>query len=168
MLPQPICFLWETNDYWQKFLNIKLPHIGVTNIIFTWYLIGISLIAFLILLTSLIVILLWPVERYFNLIHRHNGQVKVMSKAINSYVKTSLADLPYLNNIKVSSKLTKHRLQIKVSGTLSAGENVSASLNDYLDETNKGLKQLLGIEQKPKIIIKFINYNKTDKTNQLS
>ena len=160
LLPIPVYLLWETSSFWQKFLRIKLPHLGSLNPIFTWYLIGISAIIFIILIISLFVILFWPVQRYFNLIHKRDGQVKVTSKAINSFVMNSLADLPYLNNAKVSSKLTKRHIKIKIGGDLGAGENISALLDEYLEELKKNLKQLLGIEQKPKINIKFTNYHK--------
>ncbi|KJY54046.1 hypothetical protein JF76_19030 [Lactobacillus kullabergensis] len=163
LLPLPCYLIWETSSFWQKYLKIKLPHLGSLNPIFAWYLIGISLIVFIILIVSLIVILFWPVQRNFNLIHKRDGQVKVTSKAINSYVMNSLADLPYLNNAKVSSKLTGRRIKIKIGGDLGPGENIAVLLDDYLEELKKNLKQLLGIEQKPKIKIKFINYHKGDK-----
>ncbi|RMC40333.1 alkaline shock response membrane anchor protein AmaP [Lactobacillus sp. ESL0233] len=166
MMPLPIFILWDTSGFWQKYLKISLPTLGKLNPIFTWYLIGISAIILLVLVVSLIIILFWPVQRYFNLIHKKDGQVKITSKAINSYVANSLNDLPYLNNPKVVSRLTNRKIKIKISGDLGAGENMAPLLDNYLEELNKNLKLLLGIDQKPKIKIKFVNYHTSNKPEQ--
>lgn len=163
LLPLPIYFLWETSSFWQKYLKIKLPSIGTLNPVLEWYLIVISAVVLLVLIISLLVVLFWPVQRYFILIHKHDGQVKVTSKAINGYVMNSLADLPFINKVKVDSKLTNHKINIKISGNLGRGENVSALLENYLEELKSNLSRLLGIEQKPKIKIKFVNYQNPDK-----
>lgn len=166
LLPIPVYLLWENNNLWQQYLKLSLPSLGKLNLIFSWYLISISAVILLILVISLIIILFWPVQRYFNLIHKRDGQVKITSKAINGYVMNSLADLPYLNKAKVDSRLTNRKIKIRISGDLGSSENVSALLNDYLAELEKNLKQYLGIEQKPKIKIKFVNYHSSAKPEQ--
>ncbi|MBA1392596.1 alkaline shock response membrane anchor protein AmaP [Lactobacillus sp. XV13L] len=166
LLPLPVYFLWETSGLWQKYLKIRLPAAGTPDPILTWYLIAISTLVALVLLISLIVTLFWPVRRYFNLIHKHDGQIKVTSKAINGFVASSLAGLPYLNKVKVDSRLTNHKVKIKISGDLGAGENVADLLDEYLEELRKNLKLLLGVEQKPKIVVKFVNYHNSEKTER--
>lgn len=163
LLPLPIYLLWETSNFWQKYLNINLPNLGRLNPVLEWYLIIVSAVALLILIISLLVVLFWPVQRYFNLIHKRDGQVKVTSKAINGYVTNSLADLPFINKAKVESRLTRRKISIKISGNLGYGENATNVLENYLEELKKDLKQLLGIKQKPKILIKFVNYQNADK-----
>ncbi|WP_317638273.1 alkaline shock response membrane anchor protein AmaP [Lactobacillus xylocopicola] len=158
LLPLPVYLLWETKGFWQMYLKIHLLPLGKIDPLFSWYLIALSAIVLVILVISLLVILAWPVQRYFNLIHKRTGHVTITSKAINGYISNSLADLPYLSKVKVDSRLTKRRIKIKISGSLGAGENVAELLDSYFDELAKNLKLLLGIDQKPKIIIKFVNY----------
>ncbi|WEV51125.1 alkaline shock response membrane anchor protein AmaP [Lactobacillus sp. ESL0731] len=163
LLPLPVYLLWQNCNLWQKYLQLKLPSIGTLNPIFTWYLIAISAIMLVILIISLLILLFWPVQSSFHLIPKQSGQVKVTNKAVNGFVLSSLKDLPYLNNAKVDSKLTKNHIKISVSGDLGAGENVANLLEDYLQKIKVDLKQLLGIEQKPKIRIKFTNYHDGEK-----
>ncbi len=163
LLPLPIYLLWNTSSFWQKYLNIKLPTIGTLNPILEWYLIAISTVFLLILIIFLLFVLFWPVQRYFILIHKRDGQVKVTSKAINGYITNSLADIPFINKAKVESKLTNRKIKIKISGNLGNGENVNTVLENYLEELKNNLGQMLGIEQKPKIKIKFVNYQNPDK-----
>lgn len=75
----------------------------------------------------------------------------------------SLSELPFINKAKVDSKLTNHKIKIRISGNLGHGDNVNAVLEQYLEELKGNLSQLLGIEQKPKIKIKFVNYQNSDK-----
>lgn len=159
ILPLPAYLLWQNSSFWQKYLQLKLPPVGKLNPIFTWYLIAVSAIMVVSLIISLLILLFWPTQRSFNLIPKQSGQVKVTSKAVNGFILSSLNDLPYLNNAKVDSKLTKRHIKITVSGDLGAGENVANLLEDYLQKVKVDLKQLLGIEQKPKIRIKFTNYH---------
>ncbi|WEV43641.1 alkaline shock response membrane anchor protein AmaP [Lactobacillus sp. ESL0684] len=163
LLPPPIYLLWATSPVWQKYLQLSLPHLGKLDPIFAWYLIGISALVLVILIIGIIVLLFWPTQRNFNLIHKRSGQVKVTSKAINGYVLNSLADVPYLSNAKVESRLTKRHVKIKVNGDLGAGEDIANLLNNYLEQLKGDLKQLLGIEQKPKIKINFTNYHNSEK-----
>ncbi|WEV70849.1 alkaline shock response membrane anchor protein AmaP [Lactobacillus sp. ESL0785] len=166
LMPPPIYLLWENSNFWQKYLKLSLPQIKKINPIFTWYLIIISTIVIIVLIFSFITLIFWPTQKSFNLIHKNSGQVKVTSKAINGYILSSLTDLPYLNNPKVNSRLTKHHIKIKISGDLGAGENVAALLKTYLEELKGNLKQTLGIEQKPKIKIKFNNFQEATKSEQ--
>ncbi len=163
LLPLPIYLLWETSGFWQKYLRLSIPKLGTLNPIFEWYLIGASAVVLLALIISLLIILFWPVQRYFTLIHKRDGQVRVNSKAINGYVMNSLSELPFINKAKVDSKLTNHKIKIRISGNLGHGDNVNAVLEQYLEELKGNLSQLLGIEQKPKIKIKFVNYQNSDK-----
>ncbi|MDF7671722.1 alkaline shock response membrane anchor protein AmaP [Lactobacillus sp. ESL0701] len=159
VLPLPTYLLWQTSGFWQKYLQLKLPSISAVSPIFTWYLIAVSAVMVVSLIISLLILLFWPTQRSFNLIPKQSGQVKITSKAVNGFILSSLNDLPYLNNAKVDSKLTKRRIKINVRGDLGAGEDVANLLEDYLQKVKVDLKQLLGIEQKPKIIIKFTNYH---------
>lgn len=163
LIPLPIYLLWQSSSFWQKYLKVKLPSIGSINPIFAWYLVVISAVVLLILIISLLVALFWPVQRYFILIRKPDGQVKVTSKAINGYVLNSLADLPFISKVKVDSRLTNRKIQIKIRGNLGNGENVNAILENYLEELKRNLSQLLGIAQKPKIKIKFVNYQSSNK-----
>lgn len=164
LLPLPIYLLWETSGFWQKYLKIRLPSIGILHPILEWYLVIVSATVLLILIICLLVVLFWPVQRYFILINKRDGQVKVTSKAINGYVMNSLEDLPFINKVKVDSKLTNRKLNIKINGNLGHGENVNDILETYLEELKENLSRLLGIKQKPKIKIKFVNYQTPDKS----
>ncbi|MDF7639851.1 alkaline shock response membrane anchor protein AmaP [Lactobacillus sp. ESL0791] len=162
LLPPPFYLLWATSPVWQKYLRLQLPQVGKVNPIFTWYLIIISAVAIVFLIISFFTILCWPTHNKFNLLKRKDGQVRITSKAINGFVASSLTDLPYVNQVKVDSKLTNRHIKIKISGNLGTGENLEAMLNEYLDQMTQNLRKLLGINQKPKITIKFTNFQSTN------
>ncbi|UQS82071.1 alkaline shock response membrane anchor protein AmaP [Bombilactobacillus folatiphilus] len=165
-LPLPIYILWNNNTVWQSYLGLKLPDIVAINNYLAWYLIIVSAIVLVILIVWMIVLLCWPTRNKYFLIHKQDGHVKLTSKAINGFISASLADLPYLDHPKISSKLTQRRLRINISGNLAPSENIQQQLQTYLQQLEQDLRQLLGIEQKPKIEIRFNNFSSESSSKQ--
>lgn len=158
LLPLPLYILWSNNHLWQQYLGLKLPDLVSLNDLWIWYLVIISALSGLLIIVLLLILLFWPTRNKFQLIHKPTGQVKITNKAINGFINASLADLPYLQNPKVSSKLTNHHLRIRVTGDLAPGDSVKQKLVAYLKQLEDNLRQLLGVQQKPKIEIRFTNF----------
>ncbi|UQS84251.1 alkaline shock response membrane anchor protein AmaP [Bombilactobacillus thymidiniphilus] len=153
-LPLPIYALLTTKLLRQQ-LHIVLPK---NNDVIDWYVLVAGSVIILYLVISLLTILFWPTRRKFNLLRKKNGSLTVTSKAINNFIYSSLSAEPFLSDAKVKSRLTKHAIRIKISGNLLNGSDAKDIFDQYLKQLATNLRQLLGIKQKPKIEIKFANY----------
>ncbi|NVY96679.1 alkaline shock response membrane anchor protein AmaP [Lactobacillus sp. DCY120] len=163
--PIPLYTLGET----LASLNPWLPwHLPALTEIPTYLEIYLSLSAGVMLIVGLVFFLVTifrPTNRKFNLIHKDTGRVLVTTKAINNFVLTSLKDEPYIHNCKVTSRLTQHKIKIKIRGELLPGEQLQGKFDQYLQELHTGLQDYLGLEQKPKINIQFQNYQRPERNN---
>ncbi|AXX65214.1 alkaline shock response membrane anchor protein AmaP [Bombilactobacillus bombi] len=159
VLPLPALAFSANWNLIQPYIKLKLPQVTLNNQYIRYYLFFSGAVVLVFLIIILIVVLCYPTRRKFNLINKNYGRLTVTTKAINNFVKASLETEPYLKNPKVSSRLTKRHLKINVSGDLLSGSNAQAKFDKYLHNLEDDLRNLLGIEQKPKVSIKLTNYH---------
>lgn len=156
--PIPIYSLWSNSDVITTWGNFAIPALPDLNVYLRTYIFIASAIFIVVWLIYLLMVLFRATNKKFNLIKKSYGQVQVSSKAINNFIIASLKDEPLLNNPKVSSKLTNRQLNIKIDGQLLAGEHAQQQFERYLEQLHHNLQQLLGIQQKPVINIRFNGY----------
>lgn len=156
--PIPIYSLWANADVITTWGHFAIPVLPDLNVYLRAYIFIASAIFIVVWLIYLLMVLFRATNKKFNLIKKSYGQVQVSSKAINNFIIASLKDEPLLNNPKVSSKLTNRQLNIKIDGQLLAGEHAQQQFEQYLEQLHHNLQQLLGIQQKPVINIRFNGY----------
>lgn len=159
MMPMPVLII--NANWWliEPYIKMNWTPISWSNTFLAYYLLIASVLVLLLLLVFLLTVLFYPTRRKFNLINKKHGRLTVTAKAINNFVKDSLEKEPYLNNPKVSSRLTKRQIKIKIAGDFLASNNAQAKFDNYLHTLEDNLRNLLGIEQRPKIRIKLANYH---------
>ncbi len=96
---------------------------------------GIILAAVLIVL--LIITLFWPRSQSLYLHQKSDGQVTISKKAIEHFALSALQHEPFIGNPKVSAKLSRKRITLKISGDLLNSVNAKKQTADFLNQLKK-------------------------------
>ncbi|GHN51923.1 hypothetical protein ME801_15920 [Lactobacillus delbrueckii] len=120
---------------------------------------GIILAAVLIVL--LIITLFWPRSQSLYLHQKSDGQVTISKKAIEHFALSALQHEPFIGNPKVSAKLSRKRITLKISGDLLNSVNAKKQTADFLNQLKKDLRICLGISEQKKIKIRLVDFNES-------
>ncbi|AWV30073.1 alkaline shock response membrane anchor protein AmaP [Limosilactobacillus fermentum] len=121
---------------------------------------GIILAAVLIVL--LIITLFWPRSQSLYLHQKSDGQVTISKKAIEHFALSALQHEPFIGNPKVSAKLSRKRITLKISGDLLNSVNAKKQTANFLNQLKKDLRICLGISEQKKIKIRLVDFNESD------
>ena len=127
---------------------------------------GVILAAVLIIL--LLITLFWPRSQSLYLHQKSDGQVTISKKAIEHFALSALQHEPFIGNPKVSAKLSRKRITLKISGDLLNSVNAKKQTANFLNQLKKDLRICLGISEQKRIKIRLVDFNASDDNVQQS
>ncbi|MCF6164425.1 alkaline shock response membrane anchor protein AmaP, partial [Furfurilactobacillus milii] len=83
-------------------------------------------------------------------------------KAIEHFALSALQHEPFIGNPKVSSKLSRKGITLKISGDLLNSVNAKQQTANFLNQLKKDLRICLGISEQKKIKIRLVDFNELD------
>ncbi len=102
------------------------------------------------LIVLLIITLFWPRSQSLYLHQKSDGQVTISKKAIEHFALSALQHEPFIGNPKVSAKLSRKRITLKISGDLLNSVNAKKQTANFLNQLKKDLRICLGISEQKK------------------
>lgn len=147
-------------------LHLGFLDSGTMQTISQNYLFWGGLVLTVVLIVGLFVITLWPKTFQLYRTSHNNGQLRVTKKAIDNFTLSSLQHEPFISDPKVTTKLSKNRIKVKINGALRPSSNAKLQGTLYAKRLEEDLKQLLGIEHDRKIDIHLTDFKRNRKSNQ--
>lgn len=126
------------------------------------YLFWSGVILAVLLIIFLLITLFWPRSQSLYLHQKSDGQVTVSKKAIEHFALSALQHEPFIGNPKVSSKLSRKGITLKISGDLLNSVNAKKQTANFLNQLKKDLRICLGISEQKKIKIRLVDFNVLD------
>lgn len=149
----------------------KLPYIGFLDnpMMLTFsqnYLFWGGVALTVILLVCLIVILTWPKSFQLYRLSHTDGQLRVTKRAIDNFTLSALRHEPFISDPRVTTKLSRRRLKIRIHGTLRPSENAVQQSKQFTMRLERDLKQLLGIDHDRRIDIRLTDFDRNRQAKQ--
>nr|WP_252898032.1 alkaline shock response membrane anchor protein AmaP [Amylolactobacillus amylophilus] len=79
----------------------------------------------------------WPRSQSLYLHQKSDGQVTISKKAIEHFALSALQHEPFIGNPKVSSKLSRKGITLKISGDLLNSVNAKQQTANFLNQLKK-------------------------------
>ncbi|MCH5461630.1 alkaline shock response membrane anchor protein AmaP [Lactobacillus sp. LC28-10] len=146
-------------------LNLSFLESGALQTVSQNYLFWGGLVLTVILIGLLFAIMAWPKSFLLYRTRHNNGQLRVTRKAIDNFTLSSLRQEPFISDPKVTTKLSRKRLKIKIHGTLRSSPNAALQSKQFTEKLERDLKQLLGIDHDRKIDIHLTNFKRNRQSN---
>ncbi|MCT2899510.1 alkaline shock response membrane anchor protein AmaP [Lentilactobacillus buchneri] len=116
----------------------------------------------LILVGLFLVIIFWHRPNTMYLYQKPTGQLIVTRKAISNFVLTALKQEPYIQDPKVTTRLSKHKIRIRVSGALLSSDQATQQGKEFIQTIETRLKTTLGLAPDKQISIKLNDFSQPD------
>ncbi len=121
---------------------------------------GSSLI-FVLVIVLILIVLFYPHNRTSILFKKGKSELRINQKAITHFVQASLAQEQFIDEPKVKTKMTKHKLKIYIEGTLKETTNVSEKYQLAAKDIENKLQNLLGITEEKQVKVNLKNFEST-------
>lgn len=146
--------------------NIRFFDTQMMQTISQNYLFWGGLVLTVILIVGLITILTWPKSFQLYQLTHNDGQLRVTKRAIDNFTLSALRHEPFISDPRVTTKLSRRRLKIKIHGTLRPSKNAALQSKQFTMRLERDLKQLLGMDHNRKIDIRLTDFDRNRQAKQ--
>ncbi|WP_203651062.1 alkaline shock response membrane anchor protein AmaP [Secundilactobacillus yichangensis] len=147
-------------------LHLKFLDSGTMQTVSQNYLFWGGLVLGVVLIVLFLVITAWPKSFQLYRTRHNNGQLRITKKAIDNFTLSSLQHEPFISEPKVTTKLSRRRLKVKIHGKLRSSPNATLQSKQFAERLEQDLKTLLGIDHHRKIDIRLTDFKQHRQSKQ--
>ncbi|MBF8808082.1 MAG: alkaline shock response membrane anchor protein AmaP [Enterococcus lacertideformus] len=119
-----------------------------------WGAVGLSIL----LIIALLVLIFYPKTIRTFLLKKGNGELTLDKKAIEGMVRSHLHEEEFIQSQKVNIKATKNKVAVAIKGELKRTSSLIGKTGTLMEEIEKEIKQVLGIDEPVKVSVKYTGY----------
>lgn len=138
-----------------KVLGLIPKPLGFIQSAVSYYLFWLALIVSVILLIVLLIIVFYPKNKTEIDLAEDNGKLILKSSAIDGLVKSLVIQKGFMKNPKVTTRLYKKKLKVRVKGDVVTKHSVIAQSEVVKADITQALQQFIGLNQPLKLQVEI-------------